>query len=39
MFGTLNKETIDKTSFAHIYLLADEIRIFDNYGSNGNSLI
>jgi len=39
MFGTLNKDTIDKTSFAHMYLFADEISIFDNYGSNGNSLI
>lgn len=39
MFGTLNNETIDKTSFAQMNLLAEEIRIFDNYGSNGNSLI
>ena len=39
MLGTLNNETIDKISFAQIYLFADEIRIFESYGSRGNSLI
>jgi hypothetical protein len=39
MFGTLIKDTIDRISFEQIYFIDDDIKIFDNYGSRGNSLI